>query len=49
MQKKHIVRLTDEERVEVQVVVKKLKESSQKVHRAKLLLKADANDPNWTA
>ena len=48
MQKKYIVRLTDEERAELQVVVKKLKGSSQKVRRAQVLLKADANGPNWT-
>ena len=48
MEKKYIVRLTDEERVELQVVVKKLKGSSQKVRRAQVLLKADANGPNWT-
>src|SRR5580704_4157730 len=48
MQKKYIVRLTDEERAELQMVVKKLKGSSQKVRRAQVLLKADANGPNWT-
>jgi hypothetical protein len=48
MQKKYIVRLTDEERDELQLVVKKLKGSSQKVRRAQVLLKADANGPNWT-
>jgi Homeodomain-like domain len=48
MQKKYIVRLTDEERVELQGVIKKLKGSSQKVRRAQVLLKADANGPNWT-
>src|SRR6516225_616393 len=48
MQKKYIVRLTDEERVELQEVVKKLKGSSQKVRRAHVLLKADANGPSWT-
>ena len=42
------VRLTDEERVELQEVVKKLKGSSEKVRRAEVLLKADANGPNWT-
>jgi hypothetical protein len=46
MQKKYIVRLTDEERVELQAVVKKLKGSSQKVRRTQVLLKADANGPN---
>ena len=34
MQKKYIVRLRDEERIELQLVVKKLKGSSQKVRRA---------------
>jgi hypothetical protein len=46
MQKKYIVRLTDEERVELQEVIKKLKGASQKVRRAQVLLKADANSPN---
>jgi hypothetical protein len=48
MQKKYIVRLTDEERDELQEVVKKLKGTSQKVRRAQILLKADADGPNWT-
>lgn len=48
MQKKYIVRLTDEERQELQVVVRKLKGTSQKVRRAQILLKADADGPNWT-
>lgn len=48
MQKKYVVRLTDAERSELQQVVKKLKGTSQKVRRAQVLLKADANGPNWT-
>jgi Homeodomain-like domain len=48
MQKKYIVRLTDEERRTLQEVVKKLKGSSQKVRRAQVLLKADADGPAWT-
>ena len=48
MQKKYIVRLTDEERAELQEIVKKLKGSSQKVRRAQVLLKADTDGPNWT-
>jgi hypothetical protein len=48
MQKKYVVRLTDEERSELQAVVKKLKGSSQKVKRAQILLKADADGANWT-
>lgn len=48
MQKKYIVRLTDEERRELQDVVKKLKGTSQKVRRAQMLLKADADGANWS-
>src|SRR5438132_4593361 len=48
MQKKYIVRLTDEERQTLQQVVKKLKGTSQKVRRAQVLLKADADGPAWT-
>src|SRR4029078_12663134 len=47
MNKKFIVRLTDEERGICQEVVKKLKGSSQKVRRAQILLKADADGPGW--
>ena len=48
MQKKYIVRLTDQERHELEQVIKKLKGSGQKVRRAQILLKADAEGPNWT-
>lgn len=48
MQKKSIVRLTDEERDELALVVKKLKGTSPKVRRAQILLKAAADGPNWT-
>jgi hypothetical protein len=48
MQKKYIVRLTGQERDELEQVIKKLKGSSQKVRRAQILLKADINGPNWT-
>ena len=48
MLKKYIVRLTDQERAELAAVVKKLKGTSQKVRRAQILLKADADGPNWT-
>ena len=48
MEKKYIVRLTDEERNVLRDVVKKLKGTSQKVRRAQALLKADADGPNWT-
>jgi hypothetical protein len=48
MEKKYIVRLTDEERSVLKGVVKKLKGTSQKVRRAQILLKADADGPAWT-
>ena len=48
MQKKYIVRLTDQERGELREVTKKLKGTSQKVRRAQILLKADVDGPNWT-
>lgn len=48
MKKKYIVRLSDEEREILRGVIRKLKDSSQKVRRAHLLLKADAEGPNWS-
>lgn len=47
MQKKYIVRLTASERDILNGVVKKLQGSSQKVRRAQVLLKADADGPAW--
>ena len=48
MNKKYIVRLSDEERSHLESVIKKLKGTSQKLRRAQVLLKADADGPNWT-
>jgi Homeodomain-like domain len=48
MLKKYVVRLTAQERAAALEVVKKLKGSSQKVRRAQILLKADADGPHWT-
>jgi len=48
MLKKYIVRLTESERVSLGQVVAKLKGTSQKVRRAQVLLKADADGPGWT-
>lgn len=48
MEKKYIVRLSDEERNVLKTVIKKLNGSSQKVRRAQVLLAADADGPNWT-
>lgn len=47
MQKKYVVRLTEAERETLEGVVKKLSGSSQKVRRAQILLKADADGPAW--
>jgi hypothetical protein len=48
MNKKYIVRLSEEERKVCTEVIKKLKGSSQKARRAQILLKADADGPAWT-
>ncbi len=48
MPKKYIVRLSDAERQTLGKVVAKFKGSSQKVRRAQVLLKADADGPGWT-
>src|SRR5688572_10875098 len=47
MRKLYIVRLSKQERNELRSVIKKLKGTGQKVRRAQILLKADANGPNW--
>ena len=48
MEKKYIVRLTDAERETCREVIKKLKGTSEKVRRAQMLLKVDADGPAWT-
>ncbi|MEK6479951.1 helix-turn-helix domain-containing protein [Catalinimonas sp. 4WD22] len=48
MPKRYIVRLSAEERDTLHSVIKKLSGSSQKVRRAQMLLKADADGPAWT-
>ena len=47
MQKKYIVRLTEDERTTLSEIVRKLKGTSLKVRRANILLKADADGPAW--
>ena len=47
MEKKYIVRLTDEERQECLEVVKTFRGSSQKVRRAQILLQSDVAGPAW--
>jgi len=48
MRKKYVVRLAGEEREQLAAVVKKLSGTSQKVRRAQILLKADADGPGWS-
>jgi hypothetical protein len=48
MEKRYVVRLTDQERSELRSVIKKLKGTGQKVRRAQILLKADADGSDWT-
>jgi transposase len=48
MLKKYIVRLTDGERESLKQIVGKFKGPSQKVRRAQVLLKADADGSGWT-
>src|SRR5665213_3957687 len=48
MNKKYIVRLSDEECGVCQEVVKRLKGTSEKVKRAQILLKADVDGPGWS-
>ncbi len=46
--KKYVVRLTEAERTVCAEVIRKLKGTSQKVRRAHMLLKADAEGPAGT-
>jgi hypothetical protein len=48
MQKKYVVRLTDAERETLSGLLKRQRIAAQKVRRARILLKADADGPNWT-
>ena len=48
MKKKYIVRLTDEKRQICDDTIDKLKGSSQKARRARILRQVDADGPNWT-
>ena len=48
MQKKYIVRLTDVERDTLHGLIKRRRVAAQKVRRARILLKADADGPHWT-
>lgn len=48
MVKKYIVRLTGEERERLKAMVTKGRTSAQKIRRAQVLLKVDADGPKWT-
>ena len=48
MHKKYIVRLTAEERETCHETIRRLKGSSERVRRAQILLKTDADGPAWT-
>jgi Homeodomain-like domain len=47
MNKKYIVRLTDEERAVCETIIKNEKGKSEKLRRGTILLKADADGPGW--
>ena len=47
MHKKYVVRLSDDERVVCQEIVKRLKGTSEKVKRAQILLRADSDGLDW--
>ena len=47
MNKKYIVRLTDDERQVCEATIKQLTGKSEKLRRAQILLKADVDGPAW--
>jgi transposase len=47
MTKKYIVRLSDEERGQLQALISKGKAAAYKIRHANILLKADADGPAW--
>jgi transposase len=48
MDKRYIVRLTDEERETLQKIISTGKAPAYKIRNANILLKVDADGPNWT-
>jgi hypothetical protein len=48
VQKKYIVRLVEQERQILRELIRRPRGSSSKVRRAQVLLKCDAEGPNWT-
>lgn len=48
MEKKYVVRLTSEERERLKALVSKGRTNARKIGRAQVLLRVDADGPNWT-
>jgi hypothetical protein len=48
MNKKHIIRLSDEERAQLTELTRKGKAAAYKIRHAQILLKADVEGPAWT-
>ncbi len=48
MPKKYIVRLSEEERTELEKLISRGKGAARKINHARILLKADAESANWT-
>lgn len=48
MPKKYVVRLSDGEREVLSSLIKKKHVAAQRIQRARILLKADADGPHWT-
>lgn len=48
MNKKYIVRLSEQERQQLEELTRKGKAAAYKIRHANVLLKADADGPNWT-
>ena len=48
MPKKYVVRLSEEERAELEKLISSGKGAARKINHARILLKADANEVNWT-
>ena len=48
MNKEYVVRLTDEERGELEILAKKGKTQAYRIKHANILLAVDADGPRWT-
>lgn len=48
MNKRYTVTLTDKEREELEILIRKGRTQAYRIKHANILLKVDANGPNWT-